>query len=384
MNEPLVKDDTATPMDAASLAQAFQAFARASDELTNAYSGLQDQVASLTDRLRLLLATLPAGVLIVDRDGTVEQINKAARAMLGEEVAGRTWAEVAQVCLAPTDMPGEWSWQPLQGECAVERVSISQSEVEQSGGRLILLHDSTEAYRMRQQVARTERLASMGEMVAGLAHQLRTPLAAALLYTGHLASMDLPPANRADVAQRSLERLRHLERLITDMLMFARGEALGREAFGICELVGELAHTIEPVASRQSAQFTTDCLAGSETLFGNRKELAGALLNLLENALNAVGSKAPDGAVMLTASVSEGQARFIVRDNGRGIPPALQARLFEPFFTTRAEGTGLGLAIARGVARAHGGDIALQSEPGVGTEFTFSIPLAPATNGANA
>ncbi len=74
--------------------------------------------------------------------------------------------------------------------------------------------------------------------------------------------------------------------------------------------------------------------------------------------------------------------RFSVRDSGRGIAPELQERLFEPFFTTRAEGTGLGLAIARGVARAHGGDITLRSTPGQGAEFTLVVPLAAAPNGA--
>lgn len=366
----------APPMDAASLAEAFQVFARASDELTQAYNGLQGQVSSLTERLNLLLAALPAGVVVLDRDGRIEQLNRAAIVMLGNVDKNSDWGTVA-ARFEPTETPGECTLGT--GEDAL-RLSLSETALDTSGGRIVLLHDVTEPWRMRQQTARNERLAAMGEMVAGLAHQLRTPLSSALLYIGHMASAQMAPQDRGKIADRALERLRHLEKLIQDMLIFARGEAIGRESFGICDLVAELAHTIEPVAARRGARFGADCTAGSATLFGNRKEIASALTNLLENALQAVDA---DGTVELNARVRNGFACFDVRDNGRGIDADLQTRLFQPFFTTRAEGTGLGLAIARGVARAHGGDISVLSAPGAGSEFTFTLPLAaPAANEA--
>jgi two-component system, sensor histidine kinase FlrB len=362
-------NQTPPPMDAASLAEAFQVFARASDELTQAYNGLQGQVSALTERLTLLMAALPAGVVLLDGNGAVEQLNRAAIRMLGPVPAGTPWSFMLNR-FESTDTPGE-VFLPQNG--APIRVAVSETRADTRGGRIVLLHDVTEAWTLRTQTARNERLAAMGEMVASLAHQLRTPLAAALLYTGHMASTELDPRARGMVADRALERLRHLEKLIQDMLIFARGEALGRESFGVCDLVAELAHTIEPVAQRRNIAFKADCMAGARQLFGNRKEIASALINLLENALQAVGE---GGAVELDAHAEEGAAVFAVRDNGRGIPQELQARLFEPFYTTRADGTGLGLAIARGVARAHGGEISLKSAPGEGTVFSFSIPLA--------
>ena len=363
-------NQTPPPMDAASLAEAFQVFARASDELTQAYNGLQGQVSALTERLTLLMAALPAGVVLLDRTGAVEQINQAAYNMLGATAPGTPW-QTLEARFEPADTPGEFFL--AQADADALRIALAETPLDAQGGRIVLLHDVTEAWRLRQQTARTERLAAMGEMVAGLAHQLRTPLAAALLYTSHMASTELDTPTRVKVADRALERLRHLEKLIQDMLIFARGEALGRESFGVCELLAELAHTIEPVAQRRGIQFVADCQAGQHTLFGNRKEIASALLNLLENALQVLVDK---GEVRLGASLSEGCAVFSVRDNGRGIPAELQERLFEPFYTTRADGTGLGLAIARGVARAHGGDIRLRSAPGEGSEFIFRIPLA--------
>ncbi len=110
-------------------------------------------------------------------------------------------------------------------------------------------------------------------------------------------------------------------------------------------------------------------------LQGNRKALVGALTNLLENALHAVAGRA-DAQVVLAARWTAQEWQFAVRDNGQGMSAELADRVFEPFFTTRSEGTGLGLAIARGVVRAHHGELELSSTPGLGTEFRLRLPLA--------
>lgn len=355
-------------LDAAQLAEAFEMFARASEELSTAYNALQGQVAQLTERLAVLLGALPAGVVMLDRAGRVGQCNSAAESLLGGDLAGRPWDELAAV-LHATETPGELT---VGEDTGARRVSLSEAALESGEGRIILLHDVTDAHRMRLQVERNERLAAMGEMVAGLAHQLRTPLAAALLYTGNLKQPELAPADRARVADRAIERLRYLERLIRDMLLFARGDSLGRQRFGICELAGELVHTLEPLARARQIEFSSSCDCGDATLLGDRKALGGAITNLLENAIQATEA---GGVVDLSATLEGDTVLFRIRDNGRGIEPAHQARLFDPFFTTRADGTGLGLAIARGVARAHGGDIAVESSPDKGALFIFSLPL---------
>lgn len=357
------------PLDAAQLAEAFRQFSEASAQLTQAYSGLERQVERLNERLTGLLAALPAGVVLLDAQGRVEQVNAAGRAMLNDGLVGQEWGGVCDALLRPTETPAEFESGAAD---SLRRLALSQTAEDSAGGRIVLLHDVTEAWLMRRNVARNERLAAMGEMVAGLAHQLRTPLAAALLYAGNLAEPTLAPADRARCAERTLDRLRHLERLIRDMLSFARGEALGTEDFDVCELVAELEHTIEPVAARRAVRFTSRCACPGVRFAGHRKDIAGALTNLLENALQAVGE---GGEISLHASNADGRVRFAVSDNGRGIDATLQARLFEPFFTTRADGTGLGLAIARGVARAHGGDITLRSNPGEGSTFVLDLPL---------
>jgi len=366
---PMSLPATDDRLDARQLAEAFRQFSEASEALTGAYAGLQTQVGQLTERLSVLMGALPAGVVVLDRDGIVVQANRAVEAMFGQALAGVEWAHFSAARLAATDTPGEWQFETA-GE--TRRVTRVDAALESGDGRIVLLNDVTDAHRMRLAVERNERLAAMGEMVAGLAHQLRTPLAAALLYTATLVQQEMGPADRERIGNRAIERLRHLEKLIRDMLLFARGETLGREPFSICELVAELTQTLEPLARAKGLDLASACTCGDTRVVGDRKAIAGALTNLLENAVQALDG---GGVIRFDAALDGPLARFRVADSGRGIDPALQSRLFEPFFTTRPDGTGLGLAIARGVARAHGGDIGIQSEPGHGTTFTLTLAM---------
>lgn len=381
------------------LAEAFRIFNQASEELSTAYTSLQGQVealtaelaaangalrqqyqekAALTERLSVLLSALPAGVVVLNAEGLVVQANPAAEETLGTALAGQTWEMVERAHLVASDTPGEFINDSVNSG---RRYAVTVTALDSAGGRIVLLHDITEAHRLKAQAERHERLAAMGEMAAQLAHQLRTPLAAALLYTANLENPELPESMRISIAQKAVARLKHLERLIQEMLLFARGEVLGREEILVTELLQELRHTIEPLARASAVGFRVEELAGGVSLQGNRKAIAGALTNLLENALQAASHSADPvkgvaGEVVLAVRRDEDALAFSIRDNGPGLAASVSARLFEPFFTTRAEGTGLGLAIARGVARAHGGNIEAISSLGRGTEFVVTLPLA--------
>ncbi|EGK73155.1 Sensor protein [Methyloversatilis universalis FAM5] len=376
------------PEEAARLAEAFRLFNAASAELTEAYGALEKQVASLTeelaqangelrrqyeekarltDRLSTLLNQLPAGVVVVDGNGVIEEANPAALDMVGARPGAGWGASAAR--LLPADAPAEWDCTGENGQ--PRRLSMNEAALAGGNARIVLLHDMTRQHALKIAAARNERLAAMGEMAASLAHQLRTPLAAATLYVGTLLSREMAPADVKSIASRAQDRLRHLERLIRDTLMFARGEVLGREAIDVAALVDELQHTVEPVA-RQAGVTLTVTPPSAGTVSGDRKAVASALVSLLENAVQAcVGG----GEVGLSVDFAGNEVGFVVRDNGRGIPREIQERLFEPFFTTREDGTGLGLAIARGVARVHGGDIECESAPGAGSRFTLRLPV---------
>jgi len=288
--------------------------------------------------------------------------------MFGAGMVGRHWGDLVREFLEPTLTVGEWLLP--QG-----RVSIAESVLASAGGKILLIHDVTAAHQMKTEMERNQRLAAMGEMAASLAHQLRTPLAAALLYTSNLGQPGVSDEARSRFSEKASAQLRRLERLIQDVLLFARGESIGRDVIPAGDLLLEVAQTVEPLMRENALEFTVAEADSHAVIVGSRKALFGALVNLLENAMQAT----PAGGKICLSGNRHGELLSIsVRDSGPGISDATKARIFEPFFTTKGQGTGLGLAIALGVARAHGGTIELFSTPGEGAEFVMTLPVAAA------
>ncbi len=366
----------------------------ASSQLASAYAELQGRVdrlagelavangelrrqylekEALSERLRLLLDALPGAIIVLDGGGRVIEANPTAASWLGDTLIGAQWAAVAAARLVA--VPGAQEWQlgdPGRGR----RVTLSESPLDAAGGRILLLNDITEAVRLRQELEQHKRLSAMGEMAAGLAHQLRTPLATALLHTANLARPDLSDADRRRFSERVRERLRHLERMIQDMLLFVRGQPAVEARVDVDDMLFEAVQTIEPQMQLAGLSLRRPSDPTGAQVRGDRKALVGAVLNLLENALQATPA---GGEVAVSAANGEGWVRIAVRDTGPGMEPDLLQRVFEPFFTTRQEGTGLGLAIVRSVAAAHGGEVDVSSEPGRGCEFVIRLPVMAAT-----
>lgn len=385
--------DDVKAIDPRELEAAFSLFNQASTQLASAYDELQRRVdrlaaelavangelkrqylekEALSERLRLLLDALPGGVVVLDSAEVVVEANPAARAWLGESIVGQAWPAVVSSRMTVSPGATEWSVSSPDGD---RRLTLSESSFDASGGRILLLNDVTEAARLRQQLEHHQRLSAMGEMAAGLAHQLRTPLATALLYASNIARPGLPDADRQRFAERVRERLRHLERMIQDMLQFVRGQPTEDEPIDIDAVVQEVGAIIEPQMEARGVAFRRPRLDATPVVRGSRKSLTGALVNLLENALQAT----PEGGeVGLAIAVDGQQVRISVSDTGCGMSEETRLRVFEPFYTTRSEGTGLGLAIVRSVAEAHGGTVSVASTPGQGSEFVVSLPMVSA------
>jgi len=377
-----------TPSTPQELQQAFALFNEVSEQLTSAYADLQvkaegltqelavangelrrqfEEKEALSQRLSQLLEALPGGVVVLDAEGLVEEVNPVASRLLGTPLVGHTWLGVQNRALKPTLTLGEWEL--ADGE---RRVSISRNAREGTGGVILLLQDITEAHAMEAQLQRHKRLSAMGEMAAALAHQLRTPLATALLYTSNLRDTNLADDERARFTDKALGRLRHLEALIKDMLVFVRGGKNAQENILVAHLVAEVQQVMEPQMAERGVKFLVHDKSVGLSVLGSREALVGALTNLLANAMQACDA---EGKVVLTIEpATVNQMLFKVADNGRGIAPEILERLFEPFFTTRTEGTGLGLAIVREVAQIHGGDVTVQSKLGAGSAFSLRLP----------
>ena len=380
------------PANAAQLEQAFSLFNQMSTQLTDSYSLLEARVAELkgelalagerrvaelaenqrlANRLQHLLDLLPGGVIVIDDRGLVSEANPAACELLGLPLQGELWRHVIARCFAPREDDGH--------EISLKdgrRLSIATRSLDPEPGQLVLLNDLTETRRLQDQLSRHERLSSLGRMVTSLAHQIRTPLSAALIYASHLTEQTLPVETQQRFAGRLKERLHELEHQVRDMLVFARGELPLADRVSPKALMQALQAAAQTHVEGVSMRWQRDVHAGS--VLCNRDTLVGALLNLIENALQA-------GAVRLKVHLyaRDNQLRLCVSDSGSGIEPKVLERLGEPFFTTKATGTGLGLAVVTAVVRAHQGDLGLRSRLGRGTCALLSLPLIAVAGEAN-
>ena len=370
------------PVDAQRLRDAFHAFQGAAQRLEGSYALLRERVEELTTQLaqangqlerqlhekQALLCALPAGVVVVDPDGAVREANPAAQRMLGASLIGKPW-QAEQARLQRTENALEWL---APGEVP-RRIELAEQSMGPGRGAIVLLHDVTEAHAARERVQRNERLAAMGQMAARLAHQLRTPLATAMLYADRLERGGLDAQERADLGKRILARLRSLERVTREMLRFVSGERGTQDAVEMGVLLAEAGEVMAPLMAVRGIAFTCEDRTGGAVLHGDRRGLAAALLSLLENAAQAT---AQGGKVRIDAMANSTRVRVRVTDSGSGIRAELLPRLFEPFFSTRSDGTGLGLAIVQSVVEAHGGTIEVSSAEATGTCFTLTLPCS--------
>ena len=222
---------------------------------------------------------------------------------------------------------------------------------------------------------RDERLACIGEMTARFAHQVRTPLASAMLYT---AQIDRNSPQQRRVAEKISARLNDIGRMVNDMLGFAAGTRRSRELVRVHDLLTSVQLAIETqLTSKTDLRVAMDDV--TLQIAANRDALKGALLNLVINAMQACGEPAK---IVLSAIREEDAVAIAVTDNGPGIAASVLPHLFEPFFTTRPQGTGLGLAVVLAVARAHDGDVSVDTSAN-GTRFTLRLPARPARERLN-
>ncbi len=365
---------------------ALELFNRMSRQITDSYRTLESRVNQLSgelsqetmqrqqeleekeqlaDRLSTLLKALPAGVVVLDSQGVVTQTNPAAISLLGEPLDGERWVDVIRRCFAPRRDDGH--------EVSLKdgrRVSIEIRTMENQPGQLILLTDLTETRQLQAQLSHAQRLSAMGKMVASLAHQIRTPLSAAILYGGHLSQEDLDEEMRQRCASRLMSRLTHLEQQVRDMLIFARGETRLAEELSAETLVSALDSAVEGLKLNAGTTVSiVDEVSGDCRLMCNRDALVGACTNLVNNSLEA-------GATAVAVQVVAEGGELVIRvvDNGPGFPSAEAKRLLEAFYTTKSHGTGLGLAVVQAVVKAHQGQFHIEALGQGGAVATLRLP----------
>ena len=207
-------------------------------------------------------------------------------------------------------------------------------------------------------------------MMAALAHQIRTPLASALLHATNLQSF---PHETERLAPQLVERLRSLDELVSGMLSFARQGALAVTRITLPALLNEFSSCLEDDGALVQSTFETGRLPSRLRILGNPEALSSVFQNLVNNARQAVG----DARLTLDAVAELDGDVLVVRlsDNGPGIPGELAERVFDPFVTTRTDGVGLGLSIARRIVESHGGTLTLDRTSAEGASFVIRLPI---------
>ncbi|MCK5830101.1 MAG: GHKL domain-containing protein [Methylococcales bacterium] len=370
------------------LTDAFQLFNKLSENLSHSYQELEKQVVSLSgelaaarservktliekekiaDRLQQLLAALPAAVIVLNSEDQVVDCNTVAINYLSDSLIGQNWFDIVQRSLIDVfDNPHERQLK------SGKRVSLTRNQLNHESGQIILLSDVSELRSLEDRLNQQKHLTAMGEMVASMAHQVRTPLSTAILYASQMNKATVTDNNRIKFSNKILERLHYLERQVNDMLIFAKEGRLAMELFSLKQFLAQVNENMNEITKESELAFTMTNDVRVDGMLGNEDALLGAVTNLLNNAVEALEGKG--NISMKLTQVGQDNLQIQIKDDGPGIEEGKKQRVFEPFYTTKVKGTGLGLAVVNSVVRAHSGLIQCESKNGNGTLFTLLIP----------
>lgn len=354
-----------------------QAFARAYCQLqlkADTHRKNLQAVSRDDDRFHKIVEMMPGGVVLLDQAGLIEYANPAAEDLLGYPLCGQAWLNIIERAFAPHHDDGH-EISLLDGRL----LHLSTRSLEGYSGQLIMLTDATATRNLQEQRHRDQRLTSLGRMVAALAHQIKTPLAAATLYAGHLQQPALSLDKYARFAQKVSTQLRTIDRQIKDMLVFAGGDVRLSERVLVEGFIEDLDESVQ-FALRESdiGYVLRDCDDASAEIICNQDVLREALINIVNNAVEAQGVNALSIDVVIDSASK--QLRIIMQDDGLGISDSASIALTEPFHSTKSHGTGLGLAVVRAVVSAHSGTVNFKSAAGEGLTVVIDLPLVNAVS----
>lgn len=333
--------------------------------LTGALADRERRQRRQTEELRAyigdVLLSLPLGVATLAPGGALTPQNPAA----GPLLAG----------LEPGDLPPArgYAERPVGGRL----VGIRRSPLHGIGGApigdVLVLEDVSEQRRLAEQIRQAERLAALGQLAGGLAHEVRNPLAIVRATAQMLARRLGARDGAAEPLRIMTEEADRIDRLVGALLDYARPRPLERAGVDLAALVRQLAAAMAPLALQHGVALRAETPPAPLLIRADAEQLRQAVLNV---ALNAIQASPPGGAVLLACSAGRAAARIEVEDCGPGIPPAVRGRMFDPFFTTRDDGAGMGLAVVARIISEHGGGLEVAERPGGGARVSIRLPAA--------
>lgn len=336
-----------------------------------------------------LAVALPDGLVVFDAKGRITRLNKAALALLGMEPHAKGQAYQGR---KPTDvLPGplaELAAKLLRGPLLEDTevvlrhgedqrfLSVRGGHVNEGGegrlGSLMFLRDLTEVRRLEAEVRRREKLAAVGNLAAGVAHELRNPLSSIKGYATYFGGRFPEGSADREAAQIMVKEVERLNRAIGDLIGLSRPTDIRPRMTGMRRLVEDTLRLIGQDAAGRGVSVRLDAPDELPEVAIDPDRMRQVILNLCLNGLEAM----PEGGELSLSLQPEGDAlRLEIRDTGMGIAPEALPHIFDPYFTTKGQGTGLGLATVHKIVEAHGGSISVTSEPGQGAVFRLLLPL---------
>lgn len=358
---------------------------------------LVDSLRQTEWRFRTLFRSAPDAVFTVLQSGRLREANDYVRELVGldpVQVMGRLFADLIvdeDRASVEEAMAGAFNGKPARiearfkrasgnGEDATRLVAIAASRVPEAepASVLVIARDVTGEREMRTRLMETERLAAVGELVAGVAHEVNNPLSSISAYAQLLLrDGTLPPTTRESVEIIRAETNRATQ-VVKDLLAFARRSTPEREPIELLQVIERSLRLRAYQLSTSNIAVERDFPAELPAVIGDARQLQQVVLNLVTNAIQAMAAQdAGGGSLRVTTRVEGHRVVLEVADSGPGVPLEARAHIFEPFFTTKreGEGTGLGLSVSYGIITALGGSIELVDSDG-GACFRVSLPMA--------
>lgn len=347
------------------------------------------------DYTRQVVASMANGLLSVDIDGKIVSYNLLALEMLDlqeSKVRGMDFNEVINFkaagifqtlnqCISVLDR--EITYRKKSGEIVPLALSVTPilDENDNCRGAVIILRDLSEIKHLEEKVRRSEKLAAIGKLASGVAHEIRNPLSSIRGFAQYLKNTLKDKPREKEYAETMVSEVDRINRVVTDLLTFARPMEADLVPTDVTELVERTVRLVKADAQSRDVDIRMS-LSDLSKVPLDANQMTQALLNLLLNSLQAVDSGGHiEVGVELDPSVS--RLKIWVEDDGPGISQDQKEKIFDPFFTTREKGTGLGLAIVHKIVENHNGEINLQSPPAGkarGCRFTIRIPIQSQDN----
>jgi two-component system NtrC family sensor kinase len=375
---PLSSEDEALLV--AVMAQAGLAYENA--RLYGALAERLEEIRTLQQYQESVIRSSSSGIAVLDREDRLHLANPAFAALVGrseQEILGLTFSELLPGVGMPPPAAGEPEralearFVNASGEERNLRVSVSDFQGEPDR-KVVLVDDVTDRVRAERALAERERLASLGILAAGVAHEVNTPIAGLSSYAQLLLADTSPGDPRYEILKKMERQTFRAAHLVNNLLEFARPRTPARARTDVRAVLESAAESVEAALGLRPLSVQVDGDGEPVCVLGDPRELEQVFVNLLSNARDA----SPDGSPITCAVRQEGETvRVTIADRGAGLPSVSGDKLFQPFFTTKKSGgTGLGLAISRDIARRHGGDIRLEPREGGGVRATVTLPVA--------